>query len=97
MIEFEMTQEQLDRLLSACRPVAMIALQCGAPRSPQENANEAWKALAKELGFVWDTAKPSPKGERFFTAIPAPRQCPHGEPLAGGCRDCDREHREATA
>lgn len=25
------------------------------------------------------------------------RQCPHGEPLASGCRDCDREHREATA
>lgn len=24
-------------------------------------------------------------------------QCPHGEPLASGCRDCDREHREATA
>lgn len=22
--------------------------------------------------------------------------CPHGEPL-NGCRDCDREHREATA
>lgn len=25
------------------------------------------------------------------------RQCPHGEPLAGVCRDCDRDHREATA
>lgn len=24
-------------------------------------------------------------------------QCPHGEPVAKGCRDCDREHREATA
>ena len=24
-------------------------------------------------------------------------QCPHGEPLASGCRDCEREHREATA
>lgn len=24
-------------------------------------------------------------------------QCPHGEPLASGCPDCDREHREATA
>lgn len=27
---------------------------------------------------------------------PPPPQCPHGEPL-NGCRDCDREHREATA
>ena len=36
--EYEMTQEDFDRLLNACKPVPMIALQCGTPRSPQENA-----------------------------------------------------------
>jgi hypothetical protein len=66
--EYEMTQQQLDKLLEAAKPVPMIALQCGRPPSQQENANRAWRVLAEELGFVWDSVKPSPKGQRFFTA-----------------------------
>ena len=66
--EFEMTQEQLDKILDACKPVMMIALQCGTPTSPQENANRAWEALGKEIGFDYMTVEPSGKGNRFFTA-----------------------------
>jgi len=68
MKEFEMTQEQLDALLSACTTVPMIALQCGTPRSQQENANNAWKALGKVMGFDSETVRPNGKGDRFFTA-----------------------------
>lgn len=68
-MEFEMSQEQLDRLLEACRPVPMIMLQCGIPRSQQENANEAWKVLGMEMDFNPMTVEPSSKGQRFFTAL----------------------------
>ena len=52
MKKFEMTQEQLDVLLNASTPVPMIALQCGTPRSSQQNADAAWKELGKVMGFV---------------------------------------------
>ena len=65
---FMMTEEQLERLLEACKPVPMIMLQCGAPRSPQERANDAWKALGKEMGFQHMTVRPTGEGDRVFTA-----------------------------
>ena len=68
--EFEMTDEDLAALLTACKPVSMIALQCGTPRSPQENANAAWAALGKKIGFDHMTVQPIPgKGQKFFMAV----------------------------
>ncbi len=66
--EFEMTQEQFDKIIEACRPVPAIMLQCGTPRSQQASANDAWESLGKEMGFDYMTARPSSKGDRFFTA-----------------------------
>jgi hypothetical protein len=66
--EFEITQDQLNTLLAAMKPVAMIMLQCGTPRSPQENANDAWARLGVELGFDPMTVRPNGKGDRFFSA-----------------------------
>lgn len=69
--EFEMTDEQLEKLLDACKPTPVMFLSGGMPMSPspQENANRAWQALGQELGFKWDTVKPVPgKPQQFFTA-----------------------------
>ena len=66
--DFEMAQEQLDRLLKAMQPVPLIALQCGMPPSPQARANAAWKALGEDMGFKHMTVKPNGKGDRFFSA-----------------------------
>jgi hypothetical protein len=66
--EFEMTQADLDNLLSAMKPVPLIAIHCGMPRSAQENANDAWKELGGRLGFDPMTVQPNGKGNRFFTA-----------------------------
>jgi hypothetical protein len=67
--DFEMTQEQLDKLMDACKPVPMIALHIGGgPSSPQENANRAWETLGKEMGFIASTVRPNGKGDRYFTA-----------------------------
>lgn len=67
--EFEMSQEQMDKLLAAIKPVPMIMLQCGEPRSQQEMANDAWAALGKEMGFKHMTVEQvAGKGQLFFKA-----------------------------
>ena len=68
--EYEMTEVDLNKIIEACKPVSMIALQCGTPASPQENANAAWAELGCRMEFDSTTVQPSNKGRRFFTAEP---------------------------
>lgn len=71
--EFEMSEAQRDRILAASKPVPAMFLSGGEPMfsTPQENANSAWQAVARELGFKWDTAQPVPgKPDRFVSAEP---------------------------
>ena len=71
MKNFEMTQKQLDELLNACKPTPVMYLSGGEPmfKTPQENANYAWKKLGKELGFKYMTVRPiAGKGSKFFSA-----------------------------
>ena len=71
--EFELTEEQHSRLLDACRPVPYMVIGGVVPRSPQRNANDAWRALGQELGFDWLTVDPVPgKSSQFFMAEPLP-------------------------
>lgn len=65
---FEMTEADLAGILEACKSVPMIMLQCGTPRSPQENANAAWQALGDRMGFDHMTVRPTGAGDRFFSA-----------------------------
>lgn len=65
---FEMTQEQLDVLLDAMRPVPMIAINVCTGMSRQDRANNAWACLGRDMGFDHMTVKPNGKGDRFFTA-----------------------------
>lgn len=66
--EYEMTQAQLDKILEACKSVPYMVFGGREPRSPQENANDAWKALGEQMGFDHMTVRPNGKGDRFFTA-----------------------------
>ena len=68
---YEMTQEDLDTLLNAMKPVPYIVVGDIAPRSQQENANAAWAKLGGKMGFDSDTVKPTGRGDRFFSAIPS--------------------------
>jgi hypothetical protein len=58
MEKYRLSEEQMERLLDASIPIPMIMLQCGNPPSVQENVNCAWREIADELGFIWDTAVP---------------------------------------
>lgn len=75
---YEMTQEEMDVLLEAMKPVPMIMLQCGTPPSQQANANRAWMALGKKYGFDGMTVKPSEQGKLYITAeeVEAPKPKP---------------------
>ena len=80
--EYEMTEADLAELMEAFKPVPMIMLQCGNPPSQQENANRAWVALGKKMGFDGDTVRPiNGKGNRFFSAIPSETESARSERL----------------
>lgn len=68
--EYEMTQEDYDAIIEACKPVACMMVGDYVPRSPQENANAAWSTLGGKMGFDGASVRPCAKGHRFFTAIP---------------------------
>jgi hypothetical protein len=70
MKDYEMTQVQLDALLDSMKPVPLVAMHCGMPKSPQARANSAWEMLGKEMGFKHMTVVPNGKGDRFFRAKP---------------------------
>ena len=69
---YEMTKEDLAKLLNACKstPVMMIGGTTG--RTPQENANTAWEILGEKMGFDHMTVRPiSGKSTEFFSAVPS--------------------------
>ncbi len=70
-MRYTMTEEQHVKIMEACKPVPMIMLQCGDPPSAQDTANRAWKVLADELGFKWDTVR-SVSGESDYTFDASP-------------------------
>lgn len=66
---YEMTEKQFHFLIDACKPVTYIVVGGVQPKSPQENANSAWKTLGEEMGFDWETVEPcEARGNRFFYA-----------------------------
>jgi len=71
MNEYEMTEQDLQKLFDACKPVPYMIVGGMEPRSPQQNANDAWEALGRRMGFDYMTVRPIPgKSNRFFTARP---------------------------
>jgi hypothetical protein len=72
--EYEMSEKDLKKILSACKPTPVIfgngGMNLGG--SQQENANMAWAELGKKMGFDYMTVRPiQGKNNRFFTAIPS--------------------------
>lgn len=74
-MEFLMSDQSLERLLDACKPVPYIVAGGISPRSQQENANDAWAALGREMGFDYMTAQSVPgKSGHYFTAVPVTQE-----------------------
>ena len=91
---YEMTEDDLRELMKACAPTIVIKVGNYVPASPQENANQAWKALGEKYGFDSMTVQPTNgKGDRFFTAVPSENEIQKEDRLAREAR----EKREARA
>lgn len=69
--DYEMTQDDLDALLTAMKPVPYMIVGGRPPPSQQENANRAWEALGKKMGFDHMTVRSNNRGDRFFSAVPS--------------------------
>lgn len=67
---FEMTEADLKQVLEACKPVPYMVFGGVEPRSPQQNANDAWAELGSRMGFDSTTVEPTGEGDRVFTAVP---------------------------
>ena len=77
---YEMTERDLETLLDACKPTICIQIGGYSGSTPQENANRAWAALGKKMGFDSDTVQPiDGKGSRFFTAVPTENEIQRAE------------------
>ena len=71
MKEFTMSEEELQAIYDISRnqtPVIYVGVWLGM--DSQEKANKLWKLMADRHGFVWDSVKPSGKGDRIFLAEP---------------------------
>jgi hypothetical protein len=71
---YEMTKEDMDKLLAASVSGPLIMLQCGMPRSAQERVNSVWQTMGDRMGFDHMSVRPTDKGDRFFTATPKEHQ-----------------------
>ncbi len=70
--EYEMTQEDLDKILDAIKNTAPLIMIGGTvPPNRQEVTNAAWAELGKRMGFDYMTVRPSAGGDRFFSAVPS--------------------------
>jgi hypothetical protein len=71
--EFEMTGEELNELLEACRLIPAMYLSGGTPMfgTPQENANRAWQRLGEKHDVTdksperWPRRDGKPKEDRI--------------------------------
>lgn len=71
-VEYQMSNQDLEAILDACKPTPFMMIGNYSPSSPQENANNAWRKLGEQMGFDHLTVRPvHGKGQRFFTAVPS--------------------------
>ena len=81
--EYEMTEADKATLLAAMKSVPYMVIGGHAPRSQQDNANDAWAALGLKMGFDAMTVRPiSGKGDRWFSAVPSETESAKAERLA---------------
>jgi|HubBroStandDraft_6_1064221.scaffolds.fasta_scaffold163192_3 hypothetical protein len=61
--QYRLTDEELQSIMDASKPVPYMVIGGVEPSSPQENANRAWQAVAAKHGFEWDTAEDAGTGD----------------------------------
>lgn len=68
--EFEMTEADYAALMEACKPVPYLVANGVVPESPRDRVMAVWLEMGERMGFDYETAAPSGKGQRVFLAVP---------------------------
>jgi hypothetical protein len=91
--EYEMSQHDLEELLSVMRAVPVMMVGGYDTSQIQQNAaNAAWAKLGTKMGFDAMTVRPvDGKGQRFFSAIPSEPEEARKERLA---RDVEEKRKQ---
>ena len=50
-VDYEMTENDLQEILDACKPQPVMKIGSYVTKSPQEYANMAWQRLGEKMGF----------------------------------------------
>ena len=66
--EFTLSDNDLQQLYDAAKPVPYLVFGGVEPMSPTEKSNAVWAQLGDQYGFKWQTVEPTGGGDRFFTA-----------------------------
>ena len=92
--QYRLTDAELESILDASKPVTYMVIGGVEPRSPQENANDAWQTVAMNHGFIWDTAEGAGTGDNHdLMAEPIPPV----EPLVLAIDAAQKENKEGGA
>lgn len=71
--QYRMTDDELEQVLNASKPVPYMVFGGREPSSPQENANNAWQGIADRVGCDKFTIGPAASGDiQEFSAEPKP-------------------------
>lgn len=67
-MQFTITEEEMQRVLDASKPVPYILGTGGVePTSPQARANAAWQAIGKAHGIDWMSIRPVNEAARIMS------------------------------
>lgn len=69
-ITFTITEEEMQMVLDASKPVPYMVLGGMEPSSPRENANRAWQAIGRTYGVEWDSIRPVDEAARIMSGTP---------------------------
>jgi len=66
-MEFTLTEDEMQSVLDASKPVPYLVIGGIPPRSQQEQANSAWQKIAEAHSVKWDTIRPINEATRLMS------------------------------
>ena len=71
MKTYRMTDDELNMLMNASKPVPYLVFGGIEPRSPRDNAMDVWRTVAARVGCDVDSIEPAETGDNHeFNARP---------------------------
>lgn len=66
-MQFTITEEEMQRVLEASKPVPYMVFGGMEPMPPQERANRAWQSIGEAHGVEWMSIRPVNEATRLMS------------------------------